>query len=156
MVIIGVLSRLLPHVPNFTPIAATALFGGVYLPKKYAFIIPLLAMLISDYFIGFHTTMPYVYASFILTGAIGLWVRSHKNPGTILGGTLASSLLFFFITNAGVWLQGYQPTLIDSLVAGIPFFRNTVMGDLFYVGAFFGSYELVKKIQFDILKQPVS
>lgn len=140
--------RLLPHLPNFTPIAATALFGGTYLNKKYAFIVPLLAMFISDIFLGFHATMPYVYGSFILTGAIGVWLKNHKNAKNVFGAAMLSSVLFFLITNFGVWVQGAYPRdisgLLQSYVMGIPFFRNTILGDLSYTGIFFGCFELVQ------------
>jgi uncharacterized membrane protein len=134
--------------PNFTPIAATALFGGVYLNKKYAFFVPILAMFISDIFLGFHSTMPYVYGSFILTGLIGLWLKNHKNTQNIIGATLLSSVLFFLITNFGVWAGGWYPKtlsgLMQSYVMAIPFFRNTILGDLCYTGVFFGAYELAQ------------
>ena len=143
----AVILRLLPHPANFAPIAALALFGGVYLDKKYAFIIPLVAMFIADIFLGFHNTMVFVYGSFLLTGLIGLWVKSHKSFATIAGAALTSSLLFFIITNFGVWFMGNMyPKTVSGLFAcysaAIPFFRNTVLGDLFYTGIFFGSYEL--------------
>ncbi len=142
------LIRLLPHPPNFTPIAAMALFGGAYLNKKFAFSVPLGAMFISDIFLGFHSTMPYVYGSFILAGLIGLWLKKHKSAKNVLCSTLLSSILFFLITNFGVWAQGWYPRnlsgLWESYVMGIPFFKNTVAGDLFYSGIFFGTYELVQ------------
>ena len=148
IILIAVIARLLPHMPNFTPIAATALFGAVYLDKKYAFIIPIVAMLISDYFIGFHNTMIYVYGSFILTALIGFWVRTHKNVRTVIGAALASSVLFFLVTNAGVWISGaYDRSILglwQSYIMGIPFFRPTLLGDFFYTGIFFGGYEIVK------------
>jgi len=146
----GAVIRLLPHPPNFTPIAATALFGGAYLNKKYAFIVPLVAMFASDIFLGFHATMPYVYGSFLLTGGIGLWLKNHKNAKSIIGATLLSSILFFLITNFGVWATGMYARnlggLWESYIMGIPFFKNTVFGDLCYTGLFFGSYELIKSV----------
>jgi len=140
--------RLLPHPANMAPIAAMALFGGVYLNKRYALIMPLLAMGISDIFLGFHDTIVFVYGSFLLTGLIGLLVRKHKSVQTIALATLISSVLFFLITNFGVWLMGmlYPKTLsglADAYMMGLPFFRNTLLGDLGYVTLFFGSYELV-------------
>ncbi len=148
MIFGGIAMRLLPHLPNFTPIAATALFGGTYLNKKYAFIVPLVAMFLSDIFLGFHGTMPYVYGSFILTGVIGLWLKNHKNARNIVGATLLSSVLFFLITNFGVWATGWYPKtlsgLMQSYTMGLPFFRNTVLGDLCYTGVFFGAYELAQ------------
>jgi hypothetical protein len=145
-VIASVMLRLLPHIPNFTPIAAIALFGGVYLNKKLAFVLPLGAMIISDYFIGFHNTMFYVYGSFILIGLIGLHLRRHKNVVNVVLASLSGSILFYFITNAGVWINGAYARditgLYDSLIMGLPFFRYTVSGDLVYVTLFFGAYEL--------------
>ena len=150
IILIAVSARLVPHTPNFTPIAATALFGAVYLPKKYAFIIPVSAMFISDIFLGFHSTMIYVYGSFILTVFIGFWIRKNKSFPNIIGASLVSSILFFLVTNAGVWIAGaYDRSIIglwQSYVMGIPFFRPTILGDLFYTGVFFGGYELVKLI----------
>jgi uncharacterized membrane protein len=148
VILVAVLMRLLPHLPNFTPIAAMALFGGVYLNKKYALIIPLLAMFISDIFLGFHQTMPYVYGSFILAGVIGLWLKTHKSAKNVICASLISSIIFFLITNFGVWATGWYPRtlsgLMQSYMMGLPFFRNTVLGDLCYTGVFFGCYELAQ------------
>jgi hypothetical protein len=145
LIAFAAVSRFMPHPENFTPIAAMALFGGVYFDKRYAFVIPLVAMIVSDYFIGFHNTIPYVYGSFVLTGVIGIWLKNHKNVGWIVGASLSSSVLFFVITNFGVWVTGGYPQnfggLVECYVAAIPFFRNTVLGDLLYVGVLFGLYE---------------
>jgi len=148
VILIAVLMRLLPHLPNFTPIAAMALFGGVYLNKRYAFIIPLTAMFASDIFLGFHQAMPYVYGSFILAGMIGLWLKKHKSAKNIICASLISSILFFLITNFGVWAAGWYPKtlngLLESYLMGIPFFKDTVFGDLVYSGMFFGGYEMMQ------------
>lgn len=148
---LAVILRLIPHVPNIAPIAAMALFGGVYLNKKYALIIPIIAMMISDIFLGFHNTMIFVYGSFLIVGLIGLYLRNHKNIASIVAASLLSSVLFFVITNFGVWLMSgmYTKTLtglMDAYIMGIPFFRNTVLGDLLYVGILFGSYEFALRI----------
>jgi hypothetical protein len=147
IILFAVVLRLVPHVPNFAPISGMALFGGVYLNKKYALAVPLIAMFLSDIFLGFHNVMVFVYGSFVITGLMGLWLRKHKNFTNIVAATCFSSLLFFLITNFGVWLEGrLYPTnlsgLIESYTMAIPFFRNTIFGDLFYVTLFFGSYEL--------------
>src|SRR3990172_12722750 len=92
LIVVAAFSRLLPHPSNFTPVAAIALFGGVYLDKRLALVVPILAMVVSDYFIGFYGGMYWVYGSFVLIGVIGLWLRNHKKPLPILGGTLASSI----------------------------------------------------------------
>lgn len=149
-IIAGVVLRLVPHLPNFAPIAALGLFGGVYLNKKYALLIPILAMFISDYFIGFAefwVTFS-IYLSFLLIGLIGSWLRRHKNFSNILGATLLGSIIFFVLTNFAVWAATpwYPKTLegiTECYLLAIPFFRNTILGDLFYVGSMFSLYEFV-------------
>jgi hypothetical protein len=149
LILAAALIRVLPHPVNVTPLAAMALAGGVYLDRRYALIIPILAMIISDAIIGFHATIPFVYGAFFLIGIIGLWLRSHKSFGFIFGGTIASSVLFFVVTNFGVWLTGggwnYPRTmagLIECYAMAIPFLRNTLAGDLISVGVLFGAFEL--------------
>lgn len=151
LIALGVIARLLPHPANVAPITALALFGGSYLPKRLALVVPLAALIVGDAFIGFYGwTMLAVYGSFLLVGLIGLWLRTHRTVSTIIGASLVSSLLFFLITNAAVWLDpiaGYPPGLpglLASYTAGLPFFRPTLLGDLLYTSAFFGSYELVR------------
>ncbi len=146
---LGAVMRLVPHLPNFAPIAAIALFGGVYLGRKWAIILPLSALLISDLFIGIYTwqIMLSVYLSFALIGLIGIWVKKRKNFPVVLGATLSGSVLFFIVTNFAVWaFSTMYPLTLQGLsacyIAAIPFFRHTLLGDLFYVGLFFGSYEL--------------
>lgn len=139
--------RILPHPANVAPIAAMALFGGCYLEKKYAFLLPIIALFVSDSILGFHQSMPFVYGSFLLMVCIGIWLRKRKAVGTILGASVASSLLFFLITNFGFWLTEslYPKTIegqITAYVMALPFFRNTLLGDLLYTGLFFGGYEL--------------
>jgi len=141
--------RFIPHWPNFAPIAAMALFGGVYLNKKYALAVPILAMLISDYFIGFYDikTMASVYLSFILVGLIGLYLKNHKSFINVIGGAFLGSVLFFIITNFAVWyFYNWYPHTLSGLsqcfVLATPFFKNTLAGDFFYVGVMFGAYEL--------------
>jgi Family of unknown function (DUF6580) len=147
LILFAAFSRLIPHPANFTPIAAIALFSGVYLDKKYFIIIPSAAMLLSDIFLGFHSTMIWVYGSFAIIALLGLWLKSHKNVGYIFGTTLVSSVIFFIVTNFGVWLSGYYgysfSGFAECYIMAIPFFRNSVAGDLFYVTALFGIYELV-------------
>ena len=150
-ILFGAVLRVLPHPANFAPIGAVALFGGVYLKNKWqALALPIIAMMISDYFIGFDDLKSrlIIYGAFLLIGLIGLAIRNHKNIFTVVGGSLLGSSLFYLITNL-VWL--YPAKMYPHTVAGqiasytnaLPFFRNTLLGDLFYVGVLFGSYELV-------------
>lgn len=150
MIIAGISTRFFIHVPNFTAIGAIALFSGAWFTsKRLAFIFPLSIMLISDAIIGFHTTMPFVYLSFILIIFIGLYLRNHKNPLYILGGSFAGSVLFYLITNFGVWMtgMGLSDNLIQVYIDGLPFFRNMIAGDLTFNAILFGSaYLLFKKM----------
>ena len=151
--------RLLPHPPNFTPIGAIALFSGAHFRNRgYSFVLPLAAMFLSDLVIGLHPLIPVVYGSFALIVTIGLWLRSRKNVLTIAGAALTSSLVFFLLTNFGVWGMGslYPKTvagLLAAYVAAIPFFRNTVSGDLFYTAILFGGFALLERA-FPVLREP--
>lgn len=148
IILFAVVLRLIPHPANVAPIAALALFGGVYLDKKIAFIIPLAAMIVSDLFLGFHASMAAVYGSFFITVGIGLWVRQHKTVFSIIGASVLSSVIFFILTNFNYWyVDALYPKTLGGLVMSytnaLPFFRNTIIGDLFYTGIFFGAYELL-------------
>jgi len=143
--------RLLPHAPNFAPVGALALFGGAYLKKQWSYIVPIVAMLVSDLFLGFYTPqiMAAVYISFILIVFFGSLARNNKNIGRLAVLTLSGSIAFFVITNFTVWAftPMYAHTasgLVSCFVAALPFFRNTIFGDIFYVVAFFGSFEAIK------------
>lgn len=140
--------RILPLWPNFAPIAALALFSGVYLKRRAAIVVPLVAMMASDFLIGLHSLILFTWGCFVLVGVIGWWVRKNKNIMTVIGGSLAGSVLFYLVTNFAVW--AFTPLyernlsgLVQCYMMAIPFFRNTVLGDLFFVGVFFGVYELV-------------
>ena len=142
--------RLVPHPPNFSPIDAMALFSGAYLARRWtAFIAPLAALLLSDLVLGFYHGMATVYAAVALIVMIGWWVSSRRTPLRIGVAAVASSVLFFVITNFGMWVfSGFYPLTTAGLVAcytaAIPFFQNTVAGDLFYAALLFGGFALVE------------
>lgn len=151
IIAVACLLRLVPHLPNFTPIGAMALFGGMYLDKKYAFVLPLVALFLSDLLLGFHATMPFVYGSFVLSGLLGMWVKQHRTGTRVAFGVLLSSVLFFIITNFGVWLVSgiYERSpkgLLEAFVMALPFFRNTIFGDLLYTTAFIIMYEILQAL----------
>jgi hypothetical protein len=143
--------RLVPHPPNFTPIGAMALFSGAYLAnRKLAFAAPLAAMLLSDAVLGFHSGMPFVYGSVALIVLIGWLGLKRISSLRVVSAALISSLLFFVVTNFGTWaLSGMYPLTATGLaacyVAAIPFFQNTVVGDLFYAGLLFGGFALLER-----------
>ena len=142
--------RLLPHPPNFAPIAAMALFGGAYFSKKtFAFIIPLAAMFLTDMIIGIYSYAWIVYLSFALIVVLGIVMLKKVSIKNLIFVSVTASVSFFAITNFGVWALGtlYPKTpagLLASYTAAIPFFQNSLVGDLFFVGVMFGVYELVK------------
>jgi hypothetical protein len=144
--------RLVPHPPNFTPIGAMALFSGAYLSRRgLAFVAPLAALLLSDLVLGFYAGMSFVYASVALTVLIGWWVSSRRTVLRVAAGALAGSVSFFVITNFGMWLFSgfYPPTsagLAACFVAAIPFFQNSVTGDLFYAALLFGGFALAERL----------
>ena len=131
IIIIAILSRLIPHPPNFTPVTAVALFSIINFKNKYiAISIPIICLFVSDLILGISLINLFVYFSFILISGIG-YLFGKINLKSIL----LSSLIFFFVTNFGVWLIGYPNTLegfIACYIAAIPFFGWTVAGDLFY------------------------
>lgn len=148
-ILTGIAFRLIEHAPNFTPIAALALFGAVYLSRRLALIVPLLAMFVSDIFIGFYapTIMLVVYASFALTVILGLWLKKHKSWQNILFSSLLAGVIFFILTNFAVWLFSpwYAKTLVGLIqcyTLALPFFRNTLLGNVFYATVFFSCYEI--------------
>lgn len=148
LITLGIAARFLPHPANFVPIGAIAIFSGIYLPKKWAVILPLAAMFFSDIFLGFYAwpIMLSVYAGFIIMALIGLWVRQNKKLSTVLGGTILGSIVFYLVTNGAVWAFGSLYThnlagLAQSYIMAIPFFRNSLFGDLFFTGVLVSAYE---------------
>lgn len=144
MVLAAAAFRLLPHPPNFTPVGAMALFAGAtFAGRRIALLVPIVAMVLSDLLLGFSAITPFVYGSIALAAVIGFRLRHRRSVAGVLGGALASSILFFIITNFAVWvLFDYYPKtpagLAACYVAAIPFFQNTLAGDLFFSAALFG------------------
>jgi hypothetical protein len=176
MIIGGILLRLVPHLPNFSSLSATALFAGTYMKKRYAIVLSLIAIAVSDYLLlyvnpygspvinmshiqplnaMFHSTTLYVWGSLGISGLIGLWLRRRATASNIVIAALATSLQIYLITNFGAWAGGMYSRdmqgLFTSYVMGLPFLRWTLLGDLFYTTVFFGSYALANRV-----KNPVS
>lgn len=130
-VLVAVLMRLLPHPPNVAPITAVALFAGTFFDKKHwAILMPLLAMVVTDMFLGFSMITPVVYLSFLAITSLGMRFKK-MNIGTVL----LSSVVFFVLTNLGVWVLYYPLTpagLTSCFTLAIPFFINSLLGDIFF------------------------
>jgi hypothetical protein len=142
--------RLAPHPPNFTPIGAMALFSGAYLGRKVlAFVAPLGALLVSDLVLGFYHGQATVYFSVALIVMIGMATLTRRTALRIGAAALLSSILFFVVTNLGMWaFSGIYPRTATGLeacfIAAIPFFQNTIAGDLFYATLLFGGFRVAE------------
>jgi len=151
LVALAALARLLPHPPNFVPVAALALFAGALVPdRRLAFLVPLVAMLISDLFLGFHAGMALIYVCMAITVAIGMQLTNRIRFTTVAGAAVVSSVLFFVITNFGVWLTsgmyGHNLSgLLACYVAAIPFYHYTLLGNAFYAAILFGGFALIER-----------
>jgi hypothetical protein len=147
---------------NFAPIGALALFGGAYFSnKRTAVVVPLFSLVAGDIFTGFHPLIPYVYASFLVSVAIGFWLRRKKSALRIGGATGAGAIQFFLITNFALWASsiGNYPKnaggLAKCYIAGLPLFWNTLAGDAFYAAVLFGVMALAEE-RFPSLREPLA
>ena len=149
IIVILALVRLIPHPPNFTPIIAVGLFGGAYLKdKRLAFLIPIFGMLIADAIIGFYIYMPFIYFSLAVIVLIGIKLNNNINIINSSLSMLSGSIIFFLVSNFGVWIIGYPKTIVGFITCysmAIPFFHNTLLGTFFYGGLLFGGYELLSR-----------
>ena len=155
MLLIGMIAaaaalRLLPHPSNFTPIGALALFAGAHFDdKRWAFIVPLAAMFLSDILIGFHGQMPVIYGAFAVIVAMGFLLKEKKTALNVTGASLVAATFFFVVSNFGVWtFDGLYPMTLAGLatcyIAAIPFFQNWLVGTLLYSAVLFGGFALLE------------
>ena len=148
LIIFAVALRLVPHPPNFSPIGAIGLFSGCYFCLKRSWLIPIIALLISDFILGFYNpiSMMTVYLSFVVSAIIGeTFLKNKQTPYRLGGAAVVSASQFFVFTNLGVWLSGtlYQVNLaglIECFVMAIPFYGNSLISELFYTSVLFGGY----------------
>lgn len=165
MILLVAMTRLLPHPPNFTPVASMALFAGAYfLDRRVALLVPLAAMLLSDLALGLlHGGLYFehlaslsslaVYACVALGSLLGFVLRGRVSGTRVLASSLVAAVIFFVVTNFAVWLtatavSGHSACatgLIPCYVAAIPFFQWTVLGTLFYSIVLFGGYALMRR-----------
>lgn len=140
--------------PNFAPVTAVALFAGTYIKdRRWAIALPLVIMFCSDLLIGFYDLriLIAVYGSFAISGFWGFLIRRHKKLLVVVGATLGASISFYLLTNLAVWLFSGMYALTAAgifrcYLLALPFFRNTLLGDLFYVSVFFGLAEIIPLI----------
>lgn len=161
LIVLAALTRVLPHPPNFSPITAIALFGGAYFANRsWAFLVPLIALFVSDLVLAGTNGGLYaswfsgagiwiVYGCIVLTTALGFGLRGKVSGGSVLGYSLAGSVLFFLVTNFSAFaFDPMYPKTVTGLaaayVAGIPFFKWSVLGTLFYSAVLFGGFALLR------------
>jgi hypothetical protein len=160
LTVLAALVRLLPHPPNFAPIGAVALFGGAKLRGWQAYLVPLLAMAVTDPlrslmeggYPAYSWGTAVVYASFLVSVFLGrTFLRNSSNPGKIAGVTLFSSIQFFVLTNLATWwaMPGLYARsiagLMECYVAALPFFGRTLLADFFYTAVLFSAYALLTR-----------
>lgn len=147
LIIFGIFIRLIPHIPNFAPVGAIALFGGAMLGRRFAVWLPLAIMMVSDLVIGAYSGMIITWIAFALVGVFGLLFMRRSFMSRITLGAVGASLIFFLVSNFGTWLTGDMyamtlPGLIHCYVMGLPFLRPTLLADMAFATVLFGSYEL--------------
>ncbi|MEN1927268.1 DUF6580 family putative transport protein [Luteimonas sp. MJ293] len=165
LIVAAALTRLLPQPPNFSPVIAIALFAGAYFAgRRWAMLVPLAAMLVSDLALAAthggiylqHMTSPValsVYACILLSTLVGFGLRGKVSSARVLGGSVAGSVLFFAVTNFMVWttaatVPGHAHCvagLAPCYAAAIPFFHWTLLGTLFWSAMLFGGFELLRR-----------
>ena len=135
LIFVGVMSRIYPYAPNFTPMLSIALLSGLYSKNRFFVLLPILIMLISDIMIGNHAIVPWVYSSFILIFAFGYFVKKSSYSSIFIC-SIFSSVIFFIISNLGVWFTGGYSYSFNGLIAcytaAIPFFKNTLISTILY------------------------
>jgi hypothetical protein len=150
LIILAIVTRFIPHMNNVSAVTAVAIFSGAFLPKKQAFIVPLVARFVSDIFLGFFAwqIMLAVYASHLLGVLFGIWIKHSSAQSVrwvkIITSSLASAGIFFLVTNFAFLYSSYPHTFSGVLLAyanGLPFLRGTVLGDVGYVVGLFGLYQ---------------
>lgn len=157
ILVVAILSRFIPHPPNFTPIIAIALFGGaIFKNKKIALAVPIAAVFFTDLVLGLHESMIAVYLCLGLFMYMGMGLNK-KNSKSIAINSIASSIIFFIVTNFTVWAFGgvYEPNfngLMLSYTSAVPFFNWNLVSTLLYSGVLFGAYNVFEKYTINEVK----
>lgn len=160
LVFLAAATRLLPHEANFTPLLGIAIFGAaIFADKKvYMFLIPLLAMFVSDLFLGLNSIMIFTYSSIALIIGISYFMLKSKTIMRVIGSSLIAAGVFFVLTNFGAWLMF---DMYDHSIAGlllcyemaIPFFRSTLISTVVATGALFGVQYAVERLAIKTVEQ---
>lgn len=166
LILVAALSRLLPHPPNATAMGAMALFGGAYFSNRWASLfVPLATLFVSDLilnnvlfaafnkgqFVWFYDSAIWTYASFTATIVLSWFLLRKIDAKNVFMASMASSILFYVVTNFAAWTSPFMPYSKDlsglemSYTAALPFFANSVAGDLFFCAVLFGGFEWAQR-----------
>jgi len=144
-VIVGIAGRLLPHPPNFTPMEAVSLYAGAWASHPILSLgLSALIMGVTDFILGWHALWPFTWGSLLLGIFLGRYAFRMQHYLSASAAALTQAMLFFLITNFGVWTGGWYGYDLAGLwrcyVAAIPFFHYQVLGALFYTSLFWALY----------------
>ena len=150
LIVLGVLSRLIPHPPNMTAVVGVSLLGAYAIRNAWlAALVPLAVMALADIVLGWHSAMLFTYAGMLGAFAIGRWLLPRVSAVRLTGAALLSSLVFFLVSNFGVWLGGYYGPGLEGLIAcyaaAIPFWGNSLVGDIGSTAILFGLYLFARR-----------
>lgn len=155
LTVLGAISRLLPHPPNFSAVGAASVFAGARLPIWQAYLVPLAIMAVTDPILNamhgvapFTLAQAFIYVSFLISVWIGRRVRATESAWRIGGALLVASTQFFLISNFPSWIKGYPHTwagLASCYAAALPFFERTLASDLFFGAILFGLHAVLSR-----------
>ncbi len=152
LILFAAFSRALPHPSNFVPVMALGVFGGaLFADRRLSFVIPIAAMILSDAFLGFSEITIFVYLSLIAAIYIGVKINGKISVKNVFLSAIAGAIVFFIVSNFGAWLLDptYRPLSFESLIRcyylALPFFRNTLLGNLTYFAVLFGAFSLAER-----------
>lgn len=152
ILVLGILSRVVLHIPNFSPVYALALFGGVYMDKRLSLVLPVILLMVTDLILGVYPDAPFTWAAMAAMAVFGWMLRDNKKTGRVLIVSALASVVFFVMSNFGVWMMGglYPATpqgLIDCYVMAVPFFKNTMISTVVYATILVLGYERFLKVR---------
>ena len=161
LIFLGVSLRLLPHPMNFTPITAIALFSGVVMAPRISLFLPLIIMIVSDLWIGHHELYPITWGFFFAATLLGIAIRKGVTGKRLFFSVTGCSVAFFILSNLGVFVfqNMYEKSwagLLKCYMMALPFFRNALLGDLFYSVVLFGVFAALKSYSKKNISQTVS
>jgi hypothetical protein len=155
MCVLAILLRFVPHMPNVVPMAAMALYAGAHMDKRFAAWLPLALYIATDMVVGMHDAVFFTWGSIALISLLGMRMKDMSMRGAC-GGTLAGTLLFFAISNLGVWLVGFDHAaavrmyplttagFVACYAAALPFLINSLFGNMIFIAALMSVRSLVR------------